>query len=90
MITASHNPNGWSGFKLAKGYSKTLEPDDIVEVFNYLDEDFEVAKKGSYEEQDTRDAYIENIVGKIKMGPKQIRVVTENANGGAGLFMNEV
>ena len=21
MITASHNPDGWSGFKLAKGYS---------------------------------------------------------------------
>ncbi|MEI3153417.1 MAG: hypothetical protein V8S82_07370 [Eubacteriales bacterium] len=28
MITASHNPDGWSGFKLACGYSKTLEPDD--------------------------------------------------------------
>lgn len=90
MITASHNPNGWSGFKLAKGYSKTLEPHDIIEVFNYLDEDFDVKTQGTYEEKDTRDAYIENIVSKIKMGPKQIRVVTENANGGAGLFMNEV
>ena len=32
MVTASHNPDGWSGFKFANGYSKTLEPDDIKEV----------------------------------------------------------
>lgn len=91
MITASHNPNGWSGFKLAKGYSKTLEPDDIIEVYNNLDKRAAKPKKiGSLKIENIKDAYIENIVSKIKMGKKKIKVVTESANGGAGLFINEI
>lgn len=91
MITASHNPNGWSGFKLAKGYSKTLEPDDIVEVYNYLDKKFAKPKNlGSLKIENIKDVYIDYIVSKIKMGKKKIKVVTESANGGAGLFINEI
>ncbi|MDD5163039.1 MAG: phosphomannomutase/phosphoglucomutase, partial [Candidatus ainarchaeum sp.] len=29
MVTASHNPNGWSGLKLGYDYSSTLLPADI-------------------------------------------------------------
>lgn len=91
MITASHNPNGWSGFKLAKGYSKTLEPDDIIEVYNNVDKKAAKPKKiGCLKIENIKDAYIENIVSKIKMGKKKIKVVTESANGGAGLFINEI
>lgn len=91
MITASHNPNGWSGFKLAKGYSKTLEPDDIIEVYNYIDKKIVKPKKiGSLQIENIKDIYVDNIVSKIKMGNKRIKVVTESANGGAGLFINEI
>ena len=50
MITASHNPDGWSGFKFANGYSKTLEPDDIKEVYSLLDAPNDSDKKGIYTE----------------------------------------
>ena len=90
MITASHNPNGWSGFKFANGYSKTLEPNDIIEVAELLDIESGNKKMGAYEEVDVRDAYIEAIVSRIKMGPKKIRVALDAANGGAGLFIYEV
>ena len=90
MITASHNPDGWSGFKLANGYSKTLEPADIIEVYNLLDLPTEATKEGAYEEVDVRDAYINDIVSRIKMGPKKPRVVLDAANGGAGVFIYEV
>ena len=90
MITASHNPDGWSGFKLASGYSKTLEPDDIREVYSYLDEPTGTGRTGSYEEVDVRDAYINDIVGRIHMGKKPVRVVLDAGNGGAGVFVYEV
>ena len=91
MITASHNPNGWSGFKLAKGYSKTLETDDIVEVYNYIDKKAAKAKKvGNLEIKDVKEDYIQNIISRVKMGKKKIKIVTESANGGAGLFINEI
>lgn len=90
MITASHNPDGWSGFKLANGYSKTLEPDDIKEVYSLLDSPDDDLQEGSYTEVDVRDAYIDDIVSRIHMGPKKLRVVLDAANGGAGLFIYEV
>lgn len=90
MITASHNPDGWSGFKLAKGYSKTLEPDDIKEVYSLLDTPDEPCAMGSYEEVNVRDAYIDDIVSRIHMGDKKLRVVLDAGNGGAGLFVYEV
>ena len=90
MITASHNPDGWSGFKLANGYSKTLEPDDIKEVYSLLDIPTESVTRGVYTETDVRDAYIDDIVSRIHMGPKKLRVVLDAANGGAGLFVYEV
>ena len=90
MITASHNPNGWSGFKFANGYSKTLEPHDIIEVAELLDKPTQSRRFGAYEEVDVRDAYIEDIVSRIHMGPKKIRVALDAANGGAGLFIYEV
>lgn len=37
-----------------------------------------------------RDAYIDDIVSRIHMGPKKLRVVLDAANGGAGLFIYEV
>ena len=37
MITASHNENGWTGLKLAKGLSSTLEPDDILAFRKVVD-----------------------------------------------------
>ncbi|MDD6061186.1 MAG: phosphomannomutase/phosphoglucomutase, partial [Oscillospiraceae bacterium] len=45
MVTASHNPSDWSGFKLANGYSKTLEPADIREVYDLVDSDVAPFKK---------------------------------------------
>src|SRR5512141_453245 len=32
MVTASHNPNGWLGFKLALGFSYTLGPSEMAEL----------------------------------------------------------
>ncbi len=93
MITASHNPDGWSGFKLAKGYSKTLEPDDIREVYELVDTDDAPcagAGEGSYVETDVRPAYIDEIVSRIHMGPKKPKVVLDAGNGGAGLFIYEL
>ena len=93
MVTASHNPSDWSGFKLANGYSKTLEPADIREVYELVDSDdtpFTGIPKGALTTIDVRDAYIESVVSRIKMGPKKLRLVLDAGNGGAGIYIYEV
>ena len=93
MITASHNPDGWSGFKLGKGYSKTLESDDIKKIYDYtVNPEFgHVEAKGSVTHvTDTWQSYVDDIVSRIKMGPNIPRVVLDAGNGGAGLFAYEI
>ncbi len=92
MITASHNPNGWSGFKLASGYSKTLDSVEIKELYAILasGEKPSSDREGALEVSDVRDAYLEQIVSRIKMGKKPLKVVIDAGNGGAGVFAYEL
>jgi len=92
MITASHNPNGWSGFKLAKGLSKTLEPEDIKELYALVQQDpaSKGTKKGSISEVNARDGYLDAIVSRISMGARAPRIALDAGNGAAGLFAYEL
>jgi phosphomannomutase/phosphoglucomutase len=92
MITASHNPDGWCGFKLAHGYSETLGPQEIKELYSVVEsEEFAVTSGGSVEQVDVRDAYIDSVVSRINMDASSApRVVIEAGNGGAGVFAWEV
>ena len=92
MITASHNPDGWCGFKLAQDYSKTLGPQEMKEFYSIVESNnFEEAPGGSIEQVNVRDAYIDNVVKRINMDKSCLpRVVIEAGNGGAGVFAWEV
>lgn len=92
MITASHNPDGWCGFKLAQGYSKTLGPQEIKELYSIVEGgEFAEMSGGTVEPIDVRDAYIDSVVSRIHMDTSGApRVVIEAGNGGAGVFAWEV
>lgn len=92
MITASHNPDGWCGFKLAQGYSKTLGPQEIRELYSIVESgEFVEMTGGNVEQVDVRDAYIDSVVSRIDMDASGApRVVIEAGNGGAGVFAWEV
>lgn len=93
MITASHNPDGWSGFKLGKGLSKTLEAEEVKEIFDILiNEDFYLSEeKGKLEVRNVREDYISAVLSRININPNyKPKVVIDAGNGGAGLFAYEI
>lgn len=92
MITASHNPDGWSGFKLAHGYSMTLGTEEIKELYDILTRrEFTGGKRGERRKYNIKDAYVESVVSRIKMNPdRNIRLVIDAGNGGAGVFAYEI
>ncbi|HBW37299.1 phosphomannomutase/phosphoglucomutase [Desulfosporosinus sp. BICA1-9] len=93
MITASHNPNGWSGFKLGDSYSKTMVPDEITELYDIiLGEEFseDNIKIGVHNKVSPRDAYIDYVISNITMSDYKPRLVIDAGNGGAGLYAYEV
>ena len=84
MVTASHNDNGWTGLKLAKGFSKTFEPDDIIYYKKLVYSGTFLKGQGGYESiEGFKDVYIKDIVGRVKpsMGKKKLKVVFSGGNG---------
>lgn len=86
MITASHNPAEFNGFKLLLGDS-TIYGDDI-QVIRELAErgEFISGSKGRVLERNIVDDYVNMIKDKIKLGPKKLKVVVDCGNGTASFF----
>jgi len=84
MVTASHNPNGWSGFKLGYDFGSTLLPEDIQELYQIiLNEDF-VKGDGKVEKYiNIIQDYSNCLISKVTI-KKTIKVLVDAGNGTAG------
>ncbi len=91
MITASHNPANFNGFKLAVGYSKTTERKDLEEMIACIENnDFVVADTwGKIETQDVTDQYFSDLLERVKI-ENNIRVVVDSRNGTAGKYVSDL
>jgi phosphomannomutase/phosphoglucomutase len=91
MVTASHNPNGWTGVKMGFERPLTHGPDEMDELRSIvLDGRGKPRDGGKYERVDgVREAYIEDLVGDFKM-TRKLRVVCATGNGSASAFAPEV
>lgn len=89
MITASHNPNGWSGFKLSLGYSHTLVPEEMKELYGLtVSEDF-VVGQGSVKKESFGNTYAEDLLKRVNVA-KPLKVVVNTGNGTAGPIVPSV
>ena len=89
MITASHNPPEFNGFKLAHGHS-TIYGDDIQQIRRLAERGEFVAGAGSTEARDIVPAYRAMLKEKIQLGPRRLRAVVDCGNGTAGLIAPDV
>ncbi len=84
MITASHNPNGWSGLKLGYDLDTTLLPEEIEKLYQIiLKEDFIKGQGKIRQEKNITEAYTDFILKKVKIN-RPIKVVVNAGNGTAG------
>lgn len=91
MVTASHNPNGWTGVKMGFERPLTHGPDEMAELRDIvLNGEGEPREGGSYEfVQGVREAYLDDLVGDFRMSRK-LRVVCATGNGTASAFAPEL
>jgi len=91
MVTASHNPNGWTGVKMGFDRPLTHGPDEMAELRDIvLSGAGEARPGGSYEFVDgVKEAYLDDLVGDFRMRRK-LRVVCATGNGTASAFAPEL
>lgn len=85
MITGSHNPPEYNGFKIGAGKS-TFHSHDIQALRKLIEaKDFEVSpKKGRVEPYDIITSYNHFIQQTVKVGRKGMRIVIDAGNGTGG------
>ena len=87
MVTASHNPNGWTGVKMGFDRPLTHGPEEMAELRDIvLQGKGEPRPGGAYAFVDgVREAYLDDLAGDFRMRRK-LKVVCACGNGTAGAF----
>ena len=91
MVTASHNPNGWTGVKMGFQRPMTHGPDEMAELRDIVLEGRGTpAPGGSYVFRDgVREAYLDDLAGGFRLS-RPLKVVCATGNGTAGAFAPEL
>ncbi|MEM7056636.1 MAG: phosphomannomutase/phosphoglucomutase [Pseudomonadota bacterium] len=91
MVTASHNPNGWTGVKMGMGRPLTHGPDEMAQLRDIVLGGNGVLRDGGryVKAEGVKERYIKDLVGDFKM-TRPLKVVCATGNGTAGAFAPEV
>ena len=90
MITASHNPKEYNGFKFSYNGVHNAYGPSVMEIYDLITkEDYENGE-GRVEDVDLREAYIKLIVDKIHFGSKRIKVIYDCGNGTGSIIAGDV
>lgn len=85
MVTGSHNPAEFNGFKLAMGQG-TIYGRQIQRVRELAEAGVWRLGRGQYRQDDPVPAYFQEILARVRLGPRRLKVVVDAGNGAAGLF----
>lgn len=88
MITGSHNPPDYNGFKIMLG-GDTLHGKDIEAMYDRIIEGNIQSGTGNLKKQDVVQSYIDRIAGDIKL-ERPLRIVIDCGNGIGGVCAAEV
>jgi len=84
IITASHNPSEYNGFKILLG-TAALYGDQIKEIYHLAcDGPYPAEKKGAVTKKDILPEYLDYIEKNISL-KKKLRVVVDGGNGTGGI-----
>ncbi len=88
MVTASHNPPEFNGFKVWAGEG-TIHSDQIQKLYAIMSRGEFAQGRGMATEHDIVPAYLEELSGQVALNTP-VRVVVDGGNGAGGLICAEL
>ena len=88
VITGSHNPGDYNGFKIVFNNNSTSSEEILTIKQRILEENFREGK-GISKKEDIKESYINRILGSIKLN-KNLNISIDCGNGAAGVIAREV
>ncbi len=92
MITASHNPFNFNGFKMGVSFSLTTGPEEVQEIKSYVDNDdyYEADEPGKkIAKEDIKEDYFHDVLKRVRL-KKKFKVVVDTRHGTCGIYAPEL
>ena len=89
VVTASHNPKEYNGFKIAYDVKGEICGDEIVDFKNFTLAGNFATGKGTSTDYNIRDEYTNMLVSKFNF-KKRLKVVVDSGNGTASIIVHDI
>lgn len=90
MLTASHNPKEYNGFKLSMEKEDSLYGEDLKKFVAYLKKYNFYEGKGEIVKFDIKNDYLKLLKESINLGNRKVKAVIDLGNGTGSLFIKEI
>ena len=90
MITASHNPKEYNGFKFSYNGIHNAYGKDVKEIYDLISNGNYYEGTGSIKEVDITEAYIKLINEKLAFGDRKLKVVYDCGNGTTSIIADKI
>ena len=90
MITASHNPKEYNGFKFSYNGIHNAYGASVKEIYDLIEREAYATGTGSIKEVDITEAYIDLVTRKLNFGDRNIKVVYDCGNGTTSIIADEI
>ena len=90
MITASHNPKEYNGFKFSYNGIHNAFGDQVREIYDIIEKKDFVDGQGKVIPKDIRSEYIKLLTSNIKLGKRKIKVVYDCGNGTTSVIADDI
>jgi phosphomannomutase/phosphoglucomutase len=88
MVTGSHNPPDYNGFKMVLA-GEAIHGETITALYHAIERGDFAAGEGSYRTHDIRAAYLERIIGDVKLA-RPMKIAVDCGNGVAGAVAGDL
>ena len=90
MITASHNPKEYNGFKFSYNGIHNAYGKEVLEIYELIESNKFANGSGSFENKDIKESYIDLVTSNLDFGNIKIKVVYDPGTGTGSVVAKDI